>query len=169
MPVNEFEMTFSAVANTPSPPLWVRIRAQGNSMRNDSVHVQFNDSVTSTGSATMQIASTSSAEIVLQNGDADTSQSGWGWADNGWNTLGPHIYFRTSGPHTLRVQQREDGAIVDQIVLSPNQYLTCPRRVRVTTTPPSSRELAASRRHHPRSSIRVADREHRGDERRQRW
>ena len=98
-PVNEFEMTFSAVANTPYH-LWVRIRAQGNSMRNDSVHVQFSDSVTSTGGATMQIASTSSAEIVLQNGDADTSLSGWGWADNGWNTLGPNIYFRTSGPHT---------------------------------------------------------------------
>ena len=122
-PVNEFEMTFSAVANTPYH-LWVRIRAQGNSMRNDSVHVQFSDSVTSTGGATMQIASTSSAEIVLQNGDADTSLSGWGWADNGWNTLGPNIYFRTSGPHTLRVQQREDGAIVDQIVLCPNQYFT---------------------------------------------
>ena len=93
-------------------------------MKNDSIHVQFSDSITSTGAATMQIGSASSAEIVLQNGDADTGISGWGWADNGWNVAGPHIYFRTSGSHTLRVQQREDGAVVDQIVLSPNQYLT---------------------------------------------
>ena len=34
-PVNEFEMTFSADANTPYH-LWVRMRAQGNSMKNDS-------------------------------------------------------------------------------------------------------------------------------------
>ena len=92
-------------------------------MKNDSIHVQFNDSVTSAGTATMQIGSASSAEIVLQNGEGDTSLSGWGWADNGWNTLGPHLYFRTTGTHRLRVQQREDGAVVDQIVLSPNQYL----------------------------------------------
>jgi hypothetical protein len=26
----------------------------------------------------------------------------------------------------VRIQQREDGAIVDQIVLSPNTYLTTP-------------------------------------------
>jgi phosphatidylserine/phosphatidylglycerophosphate/cardiolipin synthase-like enzyme/regulation of enolase protein 1 (concanavalin A-like superfamily) len=122
-PVNAFDMTFSAVANTPYH-LWVRMRAQGNSMKNDSIHVQFNDSVTPTGAATMQIGSASSAEIVLQKGDADTSISGWGWADNGWNTAGPHIYFRTTGTHRLRVQQREDGAVIDQIVLSPNLYLT---------------------------------------------
>jgi hypothetical protein len=37
-----------------------------------------------------------------------------------------NVYFATSGTHTLRIQQREDGAVVDQIVLSPNTYLTSP-------------------------------------------
>ena len=32
--------------------------------------------------------------------------------------------FLTSGTHMLRVQQREDGAIIDQIVISPDIYLT---------------------------------------------
>ena len=50
-------------------------------------------------------------------------RSGWGWADNGWGAPGVNIYFATSGTHTIRVQQREDGAIVDQIVLSPGAYL----------------------------------------------
>jgi hypothetical protein len=50
--------------------------------------------------------------------------SGWGWADQGWNGLGPHIYFATSGSHTVRIQQREDGVLLDQIILSPDRYLT---------------------------------------------
>jgi phosphatidylserine/phosphatidylglycerophosphate/cardiolipin synthase-like enzyme len=122
-PLNAFEMTFSAVSGTPYH-LWVRLRAESNSFGNDSVHVQFNDSVTSGGAATMQMGSTSSAGIVLQAGDADTSLNGWGWADNGWNVPGVDIYFLNSGTHTLRVQQREDGVTIDQIVLSPNTYLT---------------------------------------------
>ena len=54
------------------------------------------------------------------------SRSGMGWADNGWGVLGVNVYFATTGSHTLRIQQREDGAMVDQIVLSPNTYLTTP-------------------------------------------
>jgi regulation of enolase protein 1 (concanavalin A-like superfamily) len=120
-PPNFFETSFSARAGT-AYHLWVRMRATGNSLANDSVHVQFNDSVTSSGTATMRIGSTSSAEVVLQAGTSDSSVSGWGWADNGWNALGPNIYFSSTGTHTVRVQQREDGAVIDQIVLSANQY-----------------------------------------------
>ena len=32
--------------------------------------------------------------------------------------MGPLIYFATAGPQTLRVQVREDGLSIDQIVLS---------------------------------------------------
>ncbi|MBI3652029.1 MAG: hypothetical protein HY231_13495 [Acidobacteria bacterium] len=51
--------------------------------------------------------------------------SGWGWQDNGWGVgvLGPVIYFQTSGTQSLRVQAREDGFSIDQIVLSPQTYL----------------------------------------------
>jgi hypothetical protein len=33
------------------------------------------------------------------------------------------VSFAASGRHTIRVQVREDGAQIDQIVLSPAQYL----------------------------------------------
>ena len=36
----------------------------------------------------------------------------------------PEIYFETSGAQTLRVQRREDGVSIDQIVLSSATYLT---------------------------------------------
>jgi phosphatidylserine/phosphatidylglycerophosphate/cardiolipin synthase-like enzyme len=122
-PVNYMEMTFPALANVPYH-LWIRLRAEGNSTGNDSVHLQFNDSVTATGAPLARIGTTGSAEFVLQDGDSDPGISGWGWADNGWNQLGPPVYFAAAGTHTVRVQQREDGAIVDQIVISPDTYVT---------------------------------------------
>ena len=121
-PANYFEATFSARADMPYR-VWVRMRAENNSFGNDSLHVQFSDSVTGTRVPTMRIGSTSSAEIVLQAGAGDGSVNGWGWADNTWDTRGPDLYFSAAGTHTIRIQQREDGAIVDQIVLSPNVYL----------------------------------------------
>ena len=50
---------------------------------------------------------------------------GWGWQDNGWGVgvLGPQIFFQNTGQQTLRVQVREDGLSIDQIVLSPTTYL----------------------------------------------
>jgi len=37
---------------------------------------------------------------------------------------GTNITFSTAGVKTIRVQTREDGAYIDQIVLSPRTYLT---------------------------------------------
>jgi PLD-like domain len=124
-PANYFETTFSAMSGT-AYHLWVRFRAEGNSLSNDSIHVQFSDSVDGSGFAAMRIGGSGSAELVLQNGSADSGVHAWGWADNGWGALGPHIHFAASGTHTIRVQQREDGPIIDQIVLSPDTYLTSP-------------------------------------------
>ena len=50
--------------------------------------------------------------------------SKWGWNDNGWDSLGPVIYFKTTGSQTLRVQRREDGISIDQIVLSASKYFS---------------------------------------------
>ena len=52
--------------------------------------------------------------------------SNWGWEDNGWGNgvLGPQIFFAASGPQRIRIQPREDGLSIDQIVLSPARYLT---------------------------------------------
>ena len=84
------------------------------------------DSVTSAASPTARIGTSSSFEMLLQNGPTAPAPYKWGWTDNGWDTLGTHVYFASSGIHTIRVQQREDGATIDQIVISPDTYLTMP-------------------------------------------
>jgi hypothetical protein len=100
------------------------MRAESNSLSNDSIHLQFTNSVDQFNSPIMRIGSTASAEFVLQRGTGDTSISNWGWTDNGWGSPGAPVYFAaaTNNVYTVRVQQREDGAIVDQIVLSPDTY-----------------------------------------------
>ena len=126
-PASYVELPFDAMGGV-AYHMWIRMRAEGDSTSNDSVHVQFSDAVTGSASTTptMQFGTTSSAEFLLQDGSAGAVPSGWGWADNGWGVLGDPIYFAGSGTHTLRIQQREDGAIVDQIVLSPDTYFTTP-------------------------------------------
>jgi hypothetical protein len=121
-PANYFDMTFTADPGTYH--VWLRMRAQGNSTSNDSVHMQFSDASDTSGAAYARIGTTGSGEFVLQAGPSGGSPHGWGWTDNGWGTPGPNIVFSGSGPHTLRIQQREDGAIIDQIVISPDTYLT---------------------------------------------
>ena len=116
-PTSYFEMRFTAEGST-AYHLWVRMKAQNDSTRNDSIFLQFSDSVSATGESTLRIGSTSAAEVTLQNGQTGALQ-GWGWSDNGFGTLGAPIYFAADGAHVLRVQSREDGATIDQIVLSP--------------------------------------------------
>ena len=110
------------------------MKAQSNAYGNDSIHVQFSDSMTSAGAATLRIGTTSAAAVILQAGDAGPQPQGWGWADNGWNAPGSNIYFTASGTHTVRIQQREDGAYVDQIVLSPDTWISAPPGSRLNDT-----------------------------------
>lgn len=122
-PLNYFEMTFSAQAAT-GYRLWIRGKAQGDSPYNDSIFVQFAASVDSGGSAVFRIGTTSATTINLEDG-LGVGLSAWGWQDNGWGpgVLGPLIYFANTGIQTIRVQVREDGLSIDQIVLSPVTYL----------------------------------------------
>jgi hypothetical protein len=122
-PPSYFEMTFNAQANT-AYHLWMRGKAQNDSPYNDSVHVQFSDSVDATGASVFRIGTTTSTEYNLED-CSGCGVSGWGWQDNGWGVgvMGPHIYFAATGTHTIRVQVREDGLSIDQIVLSPSTYL----------------------------------------------
>jgi hypothetical protein len=127
VPQHYVDITFTAEAGT-AYHLWIRMRAQNDYYGNDSIHVQFSDAVDAAGSPIYRIGSSgadNSAQVVLQEADGGAI-SGWGWADQGWNGLGTPIYFATSGPHTLRIQQREDGAMFDQIVLSPTTFFTTP-------------------------------------------
>jgi hypothetical protein len=50
--------------------------------------------------------------------------SGWGWQNGAyWLEQPTTVTFATAGRHTMRIQVREDGAQIDQIVLSPSRYL----------------------------------------------
>jgi endonuclease/exonuclease/phosphatase family metal-dependent hydrolase len=123
-PSNYFEMAFEAKAGT-AYRLWVHGKAQSDYWGNDSVFVQFSASVTSGGSATYRIGTTSATEMNLEDCNG-CGLSGWQWQDNGWGTgvLGPKIYFASTGTHRIRVQTREDGLSIDRIVLSPSTYMS---------------------------------------------
>ena len=122
-PANYFDITFNANAGT-AYRLWIRGRADGDYWSNDSVFIQFSGSVDSSGSAVYRTGTTSAMEVNLED-CSGCGLSGWGWQDNGWGVgvLGPLVYFQSTGTQTLRVQTREDGFSIDQIVLSPSNYL----------------------------------------------
>src|SRR6185503_6811140 len=126
-PASYFEMTFTAQAGTPYH-FWMRSKALNDSPFNDSIHAQFSDSVDQNSAPTDRIGTTTTTEMNLEE-CSGCGLSGWGWQDNGWGgvgVLGPQVYFQTSGQHTIRVQVREDGISIDQIVLSPATYLSSP-------------------------------------------
>jgi hypothetical protein len=121
-PADYFEVAFSAKANVPYR-LWLRGRAQNNSYNNDSVYIQFSGSVTNTGTPVNRIGTTEAVAVVLED-CTGCGVHGWGWQDNGYgvDVLGPPLYF-TAGQQTMRIQTREDGISIDQIVLSPAAYM----------------------------------------------
>jgi endonuclease/exonuclease/phosphatase family metal-dependent hydrolase len=135
VPVHYFEQSFEAQAGRPYR-LWLRGRAQSNHWANDSVFAQFSGSVTSDGSPVFRIGTTSGTPVNLED-CSGCGLSDWGWQDNGWgvNVLGPLLYFQQSGAQTMRIQTREDGFSIDQIVLSPERYLeTAPGALKNDTT-----------------------------------
>ena len=86
--------------------------------------VQFSGSVTAEGAPIYRIGTTSATTVNLED-CSGCRLAGWGWQDNGWGVglLGPPIYFDGT-TQTIRIQQREDGYSIDQIVLSPSMYLS---------------------------------------------
>ncbi len=120
-PVDYFEMTFYAEAGIPYH-LWLRGKAESNHYNNDSVYVQFSGSLNTSRVPSYRIGTTAAAVVILEDCTA-CGLSGWGWQDNGYNGLGPLIYFAQTGTQTVRIQAREDGLSIDQIVLSKSAYL----------------------------------------------
>lgn len=122
-PANFFELTFDAPAGT-AYRVWLRLRAAGNSKWNDAVWVQFSDALLTTGASAYRIGTTSGLMVNLER-CSGCGVSGWGWQNTAW-WLGQAttIKFSASGTHTIRVQTREDGVEVDQIVLSPVTYMS---------------------------------------------
>ena len=119
-PANYVDLRFSAQAGIPYW-VWLRMRADGDHYANDSVFVQFSGTVNASGSAIYRVGTTSAMTVVLEK-CTGAGRSGWGWNDAGWCTAAEPVYFGTTGPQTIRIQQREDGVMFDQIVLSADDY-----------------------------------------------
>jgi hypothetical protein len=125
-PVNYFDVYFTADP-TQTYKLWVRLRAQGDNAANDSIHVQFDGAVDASGTPVYQIGTTSSLAVNLEE-CSGCGDSGWGWRDERWgpglNAAPVLLRFPAGGRQHLRIQTREDGVSVDEIVLSSGRYLT---------------------------------------------
>lgn len=122
-PADYVDITFNADAGK-QYRLWLRGQADNNYWGNDSVFVQFSGSLNTSNQAAYRIGTTSALEVNLED-CSGCGLSGWGWQDDGWGVgvLGPTISFQTSGTQTIRIQTREDGISIDQIVLSSYAYL----------------------------------------------
>jgi Carbohydrate binding module (family 6) len=121
-PAAYVDFTFPADAGT-RYRLWLRMRATGDSKWNDSVWVQFSDATNDAGAALYPLG-TASGLLVNLEPCSNCGLSGWGWQDGAyWLSQSSTVRFARSGSHTLRVQLREDGVRIDQVVLSPQTYL----------------------------------------------
>jgi len=120
-PADYVDVTFNAAAGTPYT-LWLRVQALANSKFNDSVWVQFSDAMAG-GAAVFPIGSTDALLVNLATDSTATSLNGWGWQNTAyWLSQPTTVTFAAAGPHTLRIQVREDGVQLDQIVLSPSRF-----------------------------------------------
>jgi hypothetical protein len=125
-PTTDFiEATFSAPANT-KYRLWLRLKGTNNSKFNESVWVQFSDSVDGAGAQVYRTGTTNGLLVNLENCN-NCGISNWGWQNHAyWLPDTGEVWFAAGGVHTIRIQIREDGVQLDQIVLSPMQYVTAP-------------------------------------------
>jgi len=121
-PPHYVDLTFTALAGV-KYRTWFRMSATGNNKGNDSVWVQYSGSIAS-GQPTLRIGSTS-ALIINREACSGCSMSGWGWQDSAWWTgVNGTVTFAATGVQTIRLQTREDGVRIDQVIISPSKYLT---------------------------------------------
>ncbi|MGE0451288.1 MAG: carbohydrate-binding protein [Vicinamibacterales bacterium] len=122
-PRDYFEASVPVDANTPYH-VWLRLRAGGDSKWNDSAWVQFDAAIDGAGAPLYRIGTTSGLLLNLEPCNA-CGTAGWGWVDGAyWLAQTSTVRFSSGGTHTIRVQVREDGVEVDQIVLSPSAWLS---------------------------------------------
>ena len=124
-PADYIEVSFPADP-TLEYKLWIRSKAEGNSWANDSVFVQFSGARDAANAAVYGIGTTSALAVNLEE-CSGCGVSGWGWEDDGWgavNKPGVTLRFPEGGIQRMRIQRREDGVSIDQIVLSAVKYRT---------------------------------------------
>ena len=149
-PANYFEMTFNAEAGR-AYRLWFRGKADSNNWANDSVFAQFSNAIDGNGVPIYRIGTSAAMEVNLEESAQRRSVRlglAGQWLRRG--VLGPVIYFAMSGPQTIRIQQREDGLSIDQIVLSSSTFLNAVSGRAQERHDDSAETVATSR---PRSSV----------------
>jgi hypothetical protein len=124
-PVDYVDVAFQADAGV-SYTLWLRLKALNNDKLNDSIWVQFSDASVN-GTAMYPMNSTSALLVNLATDSTASSLNNWGWTHGAyWLTQPATVRFSASGGHTMRIQVREDGVQLDQIVLSSTTYVSSP-------------------------------------------
>jgi hypothetical protein len=136
-PTRYFDVSVQAQANV-DYRVWARLSALDDNKYNDAVWLQFSGA-TAGGTPRYEIGTADGLLVNLATTSTATSLNGWGWADGAYwmsSAVQPSILrFATSGSHQIRVQVREDGVSLDQIVLSPDTYLSsAPGNVTADTT-----------------------------------
>ena len=125
-PTQYFDLGFNADAGGPYR-VWIRGKATKDDYSNDSVYVQFSDATDNTGTPIWQVNSTSGTTVQIED-CSGCGLAGWGWNDNGYTStpgaLGQTFYLANSGAHQIRVQVREDGLSIDQIIISKDTFLS---------------------------------------------
>jgi hypothetical protein len=128
---------FVLVDPTQTYKLWVRLKADQDHWTNDSLWLQFDHAADQNG-RTFAPGSTSGIEVVLEE-CSGCGEAGWGWRDDAWGSRGAMsaltLKFTQGGYQRVRVQTREDGVSIDQLVLSAEQFRTTrPGTVKNDTT-----------------------------------
>jgi hypothetical protein len=103
--------------------VWLRMRAQGGSKFNDSVFVQFSNASDTSNVARYRVGTTEGLLVNRQTCNG-CPQLDWGWYNDAYWLTQPTVLSFPGGSQTLRVQTREDGVEIDQIVLSHVTYLS---------------------------------------------
>ena len=102
----------------------MRLKSKDNNKYNDSVWVQFSGARYQ-GAGVYPLNSTQNLLVNLATDAAASSLNGWGSANGAYWLVQPTtVIFPQGGMQTIRIQVREDGVELDQIVLSPKTYLT---------------------------------------------
>lgn len=122
-PADYIELTFDAHADLVYT-LWIRGRAERNTWKNDSAYVQFSSTIDFSDQPQWRIGSTEGLTFSLEP-CVNCGVSGWGWNRDGiipFTNVGELIRFEKEGRQTIRIQTREDGLSIDQVVLSSVTY-----------------------------------------------
>jgi hypothetical protein len=124
-PSDYFEAQFTPQANKPYR-VWMRLRAIADSKFNDSVWLQFSGALDAHGAPLWRIGTTSGLLMNLES-CTNCGVSGWGWQTGAWWVSQDSVVrFPAPTEQTLRVQIREDGVQIDQIVISADKYFDAP-------------------------------------------